>query len=245
MDLTTVTTMKVYESLVKGRGTAKEAAIRTIDSKDASLNLESLRILILNTLLKDFPPPKLAQQEDIKSSDTRCWLLSALGRLSNGDIDSSQFVRRHLDQKWEPYNWARYWALEGLVAGQASDLKEIALKLADSPEDPLVMSLAFCILAANYDDEALQYIQKKLSGNDGDKWSMLRALRVVPIVDTAIVRKLCEIVDNSGYSDLTFDAIVALSKLHPDSQQGETAAQTLSNYLIKYRWPMMRCEQRH
>jgi hypothetical protein len=238
MDAMSAATMRAYDSLIKGRGTAKEAAIRAIDSKDATIDREQLRVLILHALTKDFPPPRPGQEEDMKFSDTRCWLVSALGRLSKGDQNADEIVRRHLDPTWEPYEWARYWALEGLVAGQASDLSEIARNLVTSDQAPLVQSLAYAILAADGDVGALQFVQQKLEGDTDEKWAMLRALRVTPLTHTIIVRQLCEIVDNGGYSDVTFDAIVALGRLPADSQQAETAAQTLSNYLIRYRWPM-------
>jgi HEAT repeat protein len=212
--------------------------MRAIDNEDVSLDREQLRILTLQALLRDFPPPRAGQKDELKSSDTRCWLLSALGRLSDGDQQSAEKVRKHLDSTWEPYHWARYWALEGLIAGKAPDLHEIATRLAHADEEPLVSNLATAILACKGDPQYLALVETNLNGDEVEKWSMLRALRIVPIAETGIVRQLCDIVENAGYSDLTFDAIVALGKLPVNSQVAESAAQTLSNYLIKYRWPM-------
>lgn len=237
MNLTTVETMRVYDALVRGRGTAKEAAIRAINNDAASLDREQLRTLTLQALVRDFPPPRAGQKDDLKSSDTRCWLLSAIGRLSDGDQLSAERVRKHLDRSWEPSDWARYWALEGLFAGKAPDLDEVAKRLT-ADESPLVSNLATAILASKGDVDSLALVEDKLNGDEREKWSMLRGLRIVPIAETGIVRQLCDFVENGGYSDVTFDAIVALGKLPVNSQVAESAAQTLSNYLIKYRWPM-------
>src|SRR5437773_5734711 len=112
MEGITAGTLRVYDALVKGRGTAKEAAIRAIDGGDGPVDREHLRMLVLRALMQNFTPPKPSQNEDLKSSDTRCWLLSALGRLCAGDPQSAALVRQHLDRTWEPYKWARYWAFE-------------------------------------------------------------------------------------------------------------------------------------
>jgi hypothetical protein len=228
----------IFTALTRDRGTAKEAAIRAIDSTTTDADRATLRTLLLQALIREYVAPAPGQFDDLRASDARCWILSALGRVADRDDDCNREVRRHLETTVEPYEWARYWALEGLVAGKAPDLEELARHIVVKGEDPLVLSLAYAILASRGDAECLRAVQDRLTNNSRDTWAMLRALRVVPVLNPAVIHSVCTVVDNGAYSDLTFDAVVALGRIPPDSQHADTAAQTLANYLVKYRWPM-------
>ncbi len=228
----------IVTALTRDRGTAKEAAIRAIDVMSLEGDRAVLRALLLQELTRDFVSPLPGQWDDPKSSDARCWVLSALGRVADGDDQCKREVRRHLDPTLEPYEWARYWALEGLVAGRASDIEELARQIVRAREEPLVLSLAYAILASRGDAECMKVVQDRLEQNSRETWAMLRALRVVPALNAAVIHSLCSTVEQGTYSDLTFDAIVALGRIPPDSQYADGAAQTLANYLVKYRWPM-------
>jgi hypothetical protein len=233
------TTVQVFEALTKGRGTAKESAIRIIDSNPTSLDFNCLRTLIVTALRVDYRPPKGNLPENIKAQDTRCWLLSALGRISQKDKEALTLVKEHLDDAKEPYEWARYWALDGLVAACEPTLEEEARRLITKQERIIILSLAHAILARQGEDASLQFIRDNLSGDDPVKSSAaLRALRIVPLLDDDIIHAMCQIVNKGVYSDNTFDAIAALGKLPFTAQQAEHAAQILTNYLINYRWPM-------
>lgn len=231
--------LSIFESLKNGRGTVKSAALRGIDEPSKEFDHEHLRLLLRTALTREFVPPQQGQEEDSKASDTRGWLLAALGRLSEGDAESLNLVRKHLDPSWETESWVRYWALEGLVVGKLSDLQEIAKKVAGREHAPLVKTLATAILASKGDRKCLNVIQESLASGDIETmWATLRALRIVPILDTAIIRRMCEVVDKGTYSDITHDSIVALSQIPSSAQQAEEIAQTLANYITRFRWPM-------
>jgi len=228
----------IFTALTRDRGTAKEAAIRAIDATTTDADRATLRTLLLQALTREYVAPAPGQWDDLKASDTRCWILSALGRVADRDDQCNREVRRHLDTNLEPYDWARYWTLEGLVAGRSSDLEALARQIVVAGEAPLVLSLAYAILASRGDPECLEVVQDRLTKGSSDTWAMLRALRVVPVLNPTVIHSVCTIVDTGAYSDLTFDAIVALGRVPADSQHADTAAQILANYLVKYRWPM-------
>lgn len=69
-------------------------------------------------------------------------------------------------------------------------------------------------------------------------WATVRALRVVPLVDTAIIKRMCAIVDQGLYTDATHDSIVALSQIPSNAPQAEEIAETLATYVARFRWPM-------
>jgi len=199
----------IFTALTRDRGTAKEAAIRAIEATTTDADTATLRALLLQALTRDYVAPPPGQWDDLKASDTRCWILSALGRVADNDHQCNREVRRHLDTNLEPNEWARYWALEGLVVGKASDLEGLARQIIVAGDEPLVLSLAYAIIASRGDLECLKAVQDRLAENSRDTWAMLRALRVVPVLKPTVIHSVCSIVDACAYSDLTFDAIVA------------------------------------
>jgi HEAT repeat protein len=242
----------VFQALTSGRGTAKEAAIRAIDglrsSKVASERavIDQLRPRLMSALTSGYVP-RPPEAEDHKHSDTRCWLLSSLGRIAAGDPAAEALVRKHLHHDYELYVWGRYWAFEGLISGGADDLDQLAAKLvdqddpklADLPVRALIPCLANAVLAQRGDKQALQAVEQKLTGDSNDQFAILRALRVVPLGEhEPVVARLCDLVDQGGYSDITFEAIVALGRLPRDSRHVGGAAHSLSEFLVEYRWPM-------
>ena len=240
MTTTARTPAWILHALTRERGTTKAAALRAVAAMGAGRERDTLRLLVMQALTHDFTPPAPGQTEDIKSRDARCWLLAALGRIEDGDEACRRELRRHLDPEIEPWHWARYWTLEGLVAGQPPDLEDIARGIvgAEKPDDPLIVQLAHAILAARNDAESLTVIVDGLQPGAETTWATLRALRVVPIAKSSVVSAACAIVEKGAYDDATFDAIIALGYLPPDSQHADAAAQALANYCVKYRWPM-------
>ncbi len=226
----------IFTALTRGRGMEKEAAHRAIDALTADADRNLLRTLLVQALEKDYAAPASGETEDRKARDARCWILSALGRVADRDEQCNREVRSHLDDAREPFDWARYWALEGLIAGRASDLEELARRILAAGELPLVYSLACAVLASRGDAECLKIVHDSLA--TGDTWAMLRGLRIVPVLDPAVIRSICGIVEKGTNFDITFDAAVALGRIPPDSQHADIAAQTLANYLVQFRWPM-------
>jgi hypothetical protein len=188
----------IFTALTRDRGTAKEAAIRAIEASTADADRATLRALLLQALTREYVAPAPGQWDDLKASDTRCWLLSALGRVTDRDEQCNLEVRRHLDKNLEPYDWARYWTLDGLVAGRAADLEVLAWKIVVAGEAQLVLSLAYAILASRGDPECLKVVQDRLTEGSSDTWEMLRALRVVPVLNPAVIHSVCTIVDTGA-----------------------------------------------
>jgi HEAT repeat protein len=232
----------VFRALSSGRPTAKQQAITAIDVNRKSLDLAQLRRSLLNSIRGEFRAPRPdATEEDGRIADTRCWLLSALGRVAADDPEADREVRNHLARSNEPHYWARFWALEGLIYAQPpQNLADVAKTIYGADDEvPVVKSLAQAVLAANGDEQATVDIRNTLrAGESEEKWAVLRGLRVIPKLVPSVVRELCAIVDRGLYVDSTFDAIVALGKIPPDSPHAEAAAESLQSYLINHRWPM-------
>lgn len=239
-------TSVVFDALVNGRGTAKAAAIKAIEDGSSGIDRERLKILVNDALLKEYvPPPPNDPEEDMITSDTRCWLLSALGRLCGDDPEAGATVRRHLGAAYEPYYWARFWAFEGLIASNPPDLQALARGIEKREgEAEVVRNLATAVLASRGDAEPLRKIQEDLNVEPKTPqehralWATLRALRVVPIANINIVNRMCALVGKGAYEDVTYDAIIALGKLKPGTRQAENAAHALAQYLTRFRWPM-------
>jgi len=230
----------VFSALLNARPALKEEAIRTIDTNPAAFDRDILRSRLMTAVRSDYRPPRPGVDEDRIHADTRCWLLSALGRVADSDEGAREQVRKHLDPIYEPYEWARFWTFEGLVNGRATDLIALAETLtARKGEAPLVANLARVVLAHSGSDDALDVVRETLkNGSPVDQWSVLRGIRVVPTLVPSLVGELCPIVNEGKYDDVTFDAIVALGKLAPESQYADKAAMSLQKYLIDHRWPM-------
>jgi hypothetical protein len=224
---------RVLDALVKGRGTAKEAAIRAIDDPDSRLDREYLRMLLMRALRNDFP----THTTDRKSNDTRGWLLSALGRVCGADADATMLVRQHLDPAHEPLEWARYWAFEGVIVGNPPDLRALAERWAHD-EGPLISSLATAVLAKHGDAAARSTVLRMLNDDRSSQWAMLRGLRVVPPSDPGIIEAMLAIVDQGVYGDVLFDTIIVLTRISSDSPHADSVARTLENFITNYRWPM-------
>src|SRR6185295_2457396 len=76
----------------------------------------------------------------------------------------------------------------------------------------------------------------------GLKWAVLRALRFVYL--PFAVKSVCSLVLNPHFDDNTYDAIVALGNVPPDTPQAEDAGLALMTFITRYRryqfWDVMR-----
>lgn len=119
-------TYKIFNSIISGQQAEKTKAQAALS--DPSIDHHRLRVLILDALSREFYPRE-NPEDDEEVRLTRMWLLSTLGRVSNDDPEAKKVVRNHLDPLYEPFEYVRFWALEGLVAAKASDLEDLAKKI--------------------------------------------------------------------------------------------------------------------
>lgn len=225
---------QIFSSLAWGGGRARLAAQQLLDGTRDRVDLPRLRLLILDALSGEFSPdPQVPPDEDLGTAWARCWLLSTLGRICDDDPKALAAVTRHLDPAHEPFHWARYWALEGMVSGEVVST-ERAREVATS-DDSLAGRLAMAILASRGDPQARKEIL-----DDLERWEerpsaehTIRALRVVFLPQA--VPLLSVIVASAAFSDAVFDAIVALGKVPSGSQYARKAADALSEYVRKTR----------
>jgi hypothetical protein len=167
----------IFRSLIGVRLADKYKAVELLNDQERSTDLATLRTLLLKAINQDFYPGKEQQHDDPTIAKTRSWLLGALGRISEGDDEATKMVASHVDKKTEPYDWARYWALEGLISGKNAEAKTVAEAVADVEDDPMVSTLATAYLASLNEGKATQKIKKWL-GEARSQWFVLRALRV-------------------------------------------------------------------
>lgn len=222
----------IFRSLIADRLTEKYKAIELLNDPARSIDLATLRTLLLKAINKDFYAGKEEEQEDPAIARTRSWLLGTLARISAGDDEATKLVIKHVDKNFEPYDWARYWSLEGLISGNNAEAEAVAKTVADTDDDPMVSMLATAFLGSLNDGKATQKIRKCLD-EPRTQWFVLRALRVVPL--PATVSAICKIVEEAGYTDETYDAIMALGKIPSDWSHSTIAAQALSACIIKMR----------
>jgi HEAT repeat protein len=228
---------QVFEALVRGSEAQRAAAVAAISNPAGSVDRARLRLIIGDALDRDYVPrrPRRGEEEQDESDGwARSWLLNALGRIAADDAEARARVRRHLDPDVEFLPWVQYWVLEALVITKADDLPELARQIVDHEHrhDPLVTMLARAILAERGNDQALQELEDGL-GNRDLQWPILRALRIVHL--GRLCDRLVTLLEEPGYSDAKFDAIVALGTAPRGSLRAEQAARTLGAFIAKYR----------
>ena len=223
---------RIFRSVVYGRESDRSAAIAALSNPADPVDRIRLRLLILDALKREFYPGREKEEQDESIVWTRSWLLNTLGRICDDDVEAASVVRRHLDPKYEPAYWVRYWILDSLVAAGVPDLKELAQRVAAQEEEPLVGKLGEAILASRGDAAALKKIEDGLT-NPERQWATLRALRIVPI--PSMFHRINNLVDRGEYSDITYDAIIALSRAQSPSPHAERAARSLGNFIAQFR----------
>jgi hypothetical protein len=222
----------IYRSLVAGHLSEKYRAAELLRRPDSSVDLTTLRTLLVKAINEDFYAGREKEQDDHTIADTRSWLLGTLGLIAAGSDEATTLVIKHTGKQSEPFGWARYWALEGLISGKHPKVEEVARTLAGEDDDPLVSMLATAVLSSLNDVKASQKIRKSLE-NSETQWYVLRALRIVPL--PASVSAVSGIAERADYTDQTYDAIVALGRIPSDWSQSSRAAQALSACIIKTR----------
>ncbi|MGE0665329.1 MAG: hypothetical protein AB7O49_02120 [Sphingomonadales bacterium] len=223
----------VYRALIGERAGDKYKARDLASAQGGGVDRAVLRSLLMTAIAGDYAAGKEEEREDESIAATRSWLVGMLARISAGDEAAIAMAAAHLEKTAEPNHWARYWALEGLIFSGNPGLEELARKAAAHVDDKLVSLLADAWLATRGDRKALAKVRKALEAGGDDTWFALRALRVVPV--PATVPTLCEIVRGGIYSDVTYDAVMALGIVPGDWSHATAAAQALSATVVSMR----------
>jgi HEAT repeat protein len=157
-----------------------------------------------------------------------------------------------VDEQYEWGAWPRYWALQALLRRNAPGIENVCRDKLVKDTDILPRSLAKTVLAAAGDQSCAQDLKRALSDNSGNqdaeanRWAVLRALRFVRL--SFAVEPVAEIVNEAArkrtFSDVTFDAIVALGSLPHNAEEANAAANALINIITRSRqfqyWDVMR-----
>ena len=242
----------VVKALTSGRFAEKLEAQRLLSDAQADIDLNVTRNKLLHLLSDEFSPVREQLDENQDLSGVRCWLLSALGRLPAQNGEPEATLKRHLDPAYEPDDWARYWTLEALIRRKPADLATLCEPVALQDPELLPKMLATAILALKGSPEQQkqqrQVIRNILNDTSGtreaeaNKWGVLRALRFIYL--PFAVKPVCGIVHQPKFDDNTYDAIVALGNVPPDTPQAEEAGLALMTFITRYRryqfWDAMR-----
>ena len=244
-----VTADWIVRALTKGRAAERVEAQRLLEDVDVNVDRAEVRRRLLDALNHSLAPDLSDTAEG--AYFTRGWVLGALGRVPSAEGEPEQTLLKYVDGTYEPNLWNRYWALEALLPRDgrgtgrvkpSKSLLEACRKIAaDRDEDRLPRTLARAILAGAGDQTDRERFVKSFNkdSDPGDRWAVLRALRFVYI--PSAVQGLLDIVkyrEENGrpsYGDITYDALVALSNLPPDSRLAEEAALELIKFIHSIR----------
>lgn len=222
----------VFNALVGDSNSGRYEATEFLYNTPTKVDLKTLRQLLRKAIEEDWYAGKEDEDDDHSIARTRSWLLGALAHIAAGDEAATDLVVAHVDKKTEPYHWARYWSLEGLIAADNPRTEAVATESAGQTHDPIVAMLATAFLASRGHKDAVPKIRKALDHQE-TQWFALRALRVVPI--PATVPRVCQIVDAGEYTDVTYDAIMTLGVVPNEWGHAATAAQSLSACIQRVR----------
>lgn len=250
----TLASNRIVQTLINGQEADRYEAKRIVKEEPETLDLEELRRQLLNQL-KNFAPDVDEEEEPnilARSTDayTRSWLVTVLGLICEDDPKAKKVVRRHLDPDYEPDNSIRGWTLASLIEAGASDIVTLARQMLKSEsETHWGYQLALAVLAANSPDskEKKGYLKKVREGLDKKsdpaiRRNLARATGFAHI--PTAVPPLCEMVELGEFSEITYEAIIALSKTPKDSRSVDEIARSLTAFISKYRRSSRRDDMR-
>ncbi|RKG64731.1 HEAT repeat domain-containing protein [Corallococcus sp. CA054B] len=252
---------QVIKALAQGRSFEKFQAIQAVEKAPREMR-KALRRGLQVTLQSEFEPEP---HESLPRSEARGWLLAGLGRVVEQDDKAAEEIRKHLDPDHECYEWARYWALEGVFKAKGVDpgwmeamAQDVRAQPPPSSRDgeyqPLARSLATVMLHELHQrnvqqaqkgrpDEYSEEISLALKAKARDApesareaEAMVRALRTVPLNEEDIIKQLCLLLRND--TDLpaaTYDVICALGGVKPDGFYAKDAIGALQDAVERYR----------
>lgn len=227
----------IVKALTSGTFAEKLEAQRLLDNEHISFDRTAAKNELLRLIKDDYSPRRQLTDETGESEDVRCWLLSSLGRLPNGE-ETGKILRYHINLDYEPNEWARYWALEAVVRSNPSDILDICTPIAQADPDILPKMLAAAVLARSGDEKYQKLILDSLKDSSDEreaqmkKWGTLRALRFVYLPFT--VYAICPLTDTK-LGDIAYEAIVALGNVEPQSRYAEKAGLALVAFITNNR----------
>ena len=144
-----------------------------------------------------------------KSASIRSWLLSALICTGAEDDDSEELLLSHLRESFEPYPHVRFWVLAGLYQNGSRILPAAAE--ATSRDSRLeIRELSFAVKGTDISSVSERLLVLLLSEDFAARWSALRVLRIVPIIE--LVPYVCDILQRAEPGlGVAYDALYALS----------------------------------
>jgi len=234
-----INSARIVELIEKGRETHRDYAELLLKSGTVSVDKALIRSRLLALLTGRYKAEKQPaddEAEKLRAANTRAWLLYALPIVAEGDSDAGETLRKALDTTAEPNKWCRYWALVGQFRVSYARLTDEAVQqLIRAGGDGLIVLLAHAIMAKRGQAENLRVLRDGLlNPTQKLQWEALRAIRIVPVEDGEIIRKLCAIIDEGEYSDITYDSIQALSNIGNESEYTKLAARSLGNFVDRW-----------
>ena len=235
----------ICDLLQHGRETQRGEAELMLRNPNFPVDRKVVRDTLLRLLsdtYKPEPEPKAVEAEKLRSANTRAWLLYILPFIADVDVEAAAVMKRGLDPSTEQNRWCRYWALVGQVrsllersSGSLVALASLATPILQSGDDKLVVMLARAAAARAGDATSLETIRTALlDPGSEDQWEVLRAIRIVPLGNGDIINRLCDIVSRGDSSDITYDAIQALTKIGPNSDYVKRATRCLGDFVDRW-----------
>lgn len=158
----------------------------------------------------------------------RSWLMSCLIWTDVDEAENREFLLRHVDEKSEPDENVRYWVLAGLYQRKVSFLNDAAIRAGDNTSS-MIRWLSRIILEP-LDIELQQTFATTLIENYDLSFSVLRVLRVVPMVSLAddILKSLfrSELNDPIAYD-------IFCTMINPEMAKAIADAQKANGYEVK------------
>src|SRR5437868_142385 len=229
----TASAAAIFRSLLTDRWSSRHNAAGHLNERMHSIDLPTLRTLLVKAISSDYYVGKRVEQDDQKIARTRSWLLGTLAKISAGDSEATELVIRHVDEKYETYGWARYWSLEGLIKSENGQTEAVAKTVAYLDSDKWLAMLATAFLSSRNDPKATERILAWLDGPDTQRYA-LKALRYVPL--RAAVERVCTTVEEADYTkEETYDAIMALGGIPTNWDHAIKAARALSKAIDEMR----------
>jgi HEAT repeat protein len=230
---------RIVDLIENGRESQRDYAERLLKLQSIPIDRALIRDRLLKLLTgryKSERQPKDDEAEKLRAANIRAWTLYVLPLVAEGEAATVGVLRHALDPEKELNKWCRYWALVGQYrSGYAGLTEDTVVEVVKSAGDDLVVMLAHAILAERGNTASLNALRDALLDTTQDKqWEALRALRVVPVQDGALLRKLCEFVDEGTNSDITYDSIQALTNVNKDSEYSKIAARALGNFVDRW-----------